>query len=79
LQENKTARIVGVRLGTTLAIPGWATTATGLLCLFVLQTVTIALLFSFGVLASRAMQVFIPMRDCATFISAVREIGEIDG
>ncbi len=68
--------VVGIRLTTSLAIPGWATTAAGFLLLFVLQVVTIALLFSFGVLATRGIQVFIPIRDCANFICSVRDMGE---
>jgi hypothetical protein len=72
------AVVLGIRAGTTLAIPGWATTVTGLLSLFVLQIVTITLLFCFNVLASRGMQVFIPMRDCATFISGIREFGAFE-
>jgi glycosyltransferase involved in cell wall biosynthesis len=65
----------GFRFWTKLAIPGWATTVTGLLCVFVLQIITIALLFSFGVLASRGMQPFVPMRDCGAFILGAREPG----
>jgi len=70
--------VIVIRFATTLAIPGWATMAIGLLLLFVLQVSTIALLFSFGVLASRGIQAFIPIRDCALFISEVRVLGQWD-
>ena len=66
--------VIGIKLLTTLAIPGWATTATGLLLVLILQVGTIALLFTLGVLGFRGMQVFIPIRDCPAFISAVRKL-----
>jgi polyisoprenyl-phosphate glycosyltransferase len=66
--------VIATRLMTTLAIPGWATTATGLLLVLILQVGTVALLFTLGVLGFRGVQVFIPIRDCPAFISAVRRL-----
>ncbi len=67
--------VIAIRLMTTLAIPGWATTAAGLLLILILQVGTVALLFTLGVLGFRGMQVFIPIRDCPAFISTVRTLG----
>lgn len=68
--------VIAVRLLTTLAIPGWATTTAGLLLILILQVGTIALLFTLGVLGFRGMQLFIPIRDSPAFISGVRRLGK---
>ena len=68
------AIVVFVRLGTSLAIAGWATSAAGLIFLTLLQVVIIALLFSMGVLNTRASAEVIPLRDCPYFIECVRHL-----
>jgi hypothetical protein len=68
------AIVVFVRLGTSLAIAGWATSAAGLIFLTLLQVVIIALLFSMGVLNTRAAAEVIPLRDCPYFIEGVRHM-----
>lgn len=60
--------------GTNLAVPGWTTTAASLLVLVLLQILMISLLFTFGVLAGRASQPFIPVRDCLLYLSRVRRL-----
>jgi glycosyltransferase involved in cell wall biosynthesis len=68
------AVVVFLRLGTSLAIAGWATSAAGLILLTLLQVVIIALLFSMGVLNTRAVAEVIPLRDCPFFMERVRRL-----
>ena len=60
--------VVGIKLFTNLAIPGWATYTIGLLCLFILQTFTISLLLMFIVLGSRSAYTTLPCRDYKSYI-----------
>jgi len=60
--------VVGVRVFTTLAIPGWATFVMGLLSLMLLQTFFMALLFAGTVLHARNAYTFLPLRDYAHFV-----------
>ena len=62
------AAVVALRLSTSMAIPGWATNAGGLLVLFLFETVAAAVFFIFLVLHSRSQPLFIPIRDYAFFI-----------
>jgi glycosyltransferase involved in cell wall biosynthesis len=66
------AAIVAVRLGTNLAIPGWATTAAGLLLAVFFQVFTLAVLFVFVVLSGREGSGFLPARDYVWFVEGVR-------
>jgi len=68
------AVVVFLRLGTSLAIAGWATSAAGLILLTLLQVVIIALLFSMGVLNTRAVAEVIPLRDCPYFMERVKHL-----
>jgi hypothetical protein len=61
---------VAIRLGMGLAIPGWATTAAGLLLILLAQTLMLTVLFSFITLAGRLGMQFLPCRDCAFFVEA---------
>jgi glycosyltransferase involved in cell wall biosynthesis len=63
--------IVAVRLFTSLAIPGWATTAAGLLSVILLQTITLMLMFVFVILATRSAAAFMPTRDCPQYIREI--------
>jgi polyisoprenyl-phosphate glycosyltransferase len=66
--------IIVVRGLTTWAIPGWATNSFGLTLMLIFQILMISLLFTFGVLASRASQTFIPVRDCLQFVLSERRL-----
>jgi glycosyltransferase involved in cell wall biosynthesis len=55
--------VIFIRLFTTLAIPGWATYAAGLLLLMLIQMLLVLLVFAFVILASRDRINFIPSRD----------------
>lgn len=63
--------VAGVRLGTTLAIPGWATTAAGLLLILALQMFTLVVGLTFSVLFNRNNLTFLPVRDYRYFIGGV--------
>jgi hypothetical protein len=68
------ALVAGIRLFTSLAIPGWATYAAGALAIILIQCFTIAASFTFFMLSSRTNMGFVPLRDHALFISTVSEI-----
>jgi hypothetical protein len=63
-----------VRMATPLAIPGWATTATGILVVVLLQAMAFLVMFVFIVLHGRSQPLFIPLRDYPYFIAGVRSI-----
>lgn len=63
--------VTGIRLGTTLAIPGWATSAAGLLLILALQLFTLAVGLTFSVLFNRNNLTFLPVRDYRFFIGDV--------
>ncbi len=62
------AGIVVVRLTTTLAIPGWATTAFGMVAILFLQSVVFAFLLLFVSLRTRGLQPVIPARDWRDYV-----------
>jgi hypothetical protein len=66
--------VVGVRLLTSLAIPGWATSAAWLLGLTLLQFIGAAVFFVFLVLHGRSQPLFIPIRDYGFFIDTSRTL-----
>jgi hypothetical protein len=61
--------VATVRFFTNWAIPGWATYATGLLMIILVQFVTIATGFIFIVLSNRTNFSFLPLRDYAPFVA----------
>jgi hypothetical protein len=60
--------IVALRLFTTLAIPGWASTIGGLALVLLTQLLVLAAMFTMFTLNSRAGATFIPLRDYHYFI-----------
>jgi hypothetical protein len=71
---------VGIRLGTGLAVPGWATYTVGLLLIMVLQLVTFATLFVFTIASRRSAVSFLLQRDAPYFLlekTVVREAGRL--
>jgi len=65
-----------IRWGTDLAIPGWATTAAGLLLVIVLQMLTVALGLTILVLFNRNNLSFLPVRDYRYFVGKVQKLYE---
>ena len=66
--------VVFTRLFTTLAIPGWATYASGTLAIIMIQLITIATSFTFFMLSNRTNLGFVPLRDHALFVEESVEI-----
>ena len=66
--------VLGTRLLTNFAIPGWATYSAGLLLILLCQLVMMMLMFCFAILASRIRSTIIPMRDYVYFIGKVEEV-----
>ena len=66
--------VVTLRFGSDLAVPGWATTAAGLLAVLLIQALLAATVFSLSLVAGRSMQTVIPVRDCPIFIEAVHRV-----
>lgn len=66
--------VVGIRLLTDLAIPGWATYASGLLFVMLTQMGLAAFVFVFMILSARDTASFLPCRDCQHFIGGVHEV-----
>lgn len=66
--------VVVIRFATPLAIPGWATYATGLLLVLLAQWIMLALVFTFVVLYGRAQSNFVPIRDCPVYIRQTRVV-----
>jgi polyisoprenyl-phosphate glycosyltransferase len=65
-----------VRLATDLAIPGWATSAAGLLLILLTQLVMLAFTLSFMILAGRNGSSFLPRRDYGQFTDGTRTLFE---
>jgi glycosyltransferase involved in cell wall biosynthesis len=61
-----------VRLTTDLAIPGWATTAFGVLLIILIQATMFLFVFSFMILAGRNAASFLPLRDYPYFVGSER-------
>src|SRR6266496_440754 len=55
--------VIAIRLATDLAIPGWATYATGLLLVMLIQMLLVILVFVFVILAARNAANVLPTRD----------------
>jgi hypothetical protein len=67
---------VFLRLATALAIPGWATSAAGLLLVLLLQAIMMAMVFCFVILGNRNSTTFLPVRDYLYFTAGTRALYE---
>lgn len=61
--------VVGIRLFTSLAIPGWATNAVGLLAAILLNLLLLSVVFVLFVLQARSMAGFLPARDWKDYVA----------
>lgn len=66
--------VVGIRLFTDFAIPGWATTAAGMLVVILLQAILSMTVFVFITLQGRSALGFLPVRDFSHFVDRVDEL-----
>jgi glycosyltransferase involved in cell wall biosynthesis len=62
---------LAIRLATSLAIPGWATTMVGSLLILMSQAVMLTLVFSFVTLGGRQGYPFLPCRDYHHYVGRV--------
>jgi polyisoprenyl-phosphate glycosyltransferase len=68
--------VLGIRLGTDIAVPGWATYSLFMIGAIAMQTVLLAGFLVFMLLGNRSVHSFIPIRDCQTFIGTAVDLGE---
>ncbi len=66
--------VIGIRLFSNLAIPGWATDATGILAVIMIQFISIAASFTFFILSNRTNLGFVPFRDYTLFVQEVLDV-----
>jgi hypothetical protein len=66
--------VIGVRLITHLAIPGWATLTVGLLFILTTQSIATLLTITFSVMMSRNSLGFLPIRDYEYFVADCVEL-----
>ncbi|HWO42215.1 MAG TPA: glycosyltransferase [Candidatus Eisenbacteria bacterium] len=66
--------VLAIRFFTSLAIPGWATYAAGLLLVMLIQMLMIVLVFAFVILAARDSASVIPSRDFVHVTGAIRRL-----
>lgn len=59
-----------IRAATDLAIPGWATTAAGVLLIILFETLVIVVTASLTMLAGRSNRPIVPIIDCRHFIAS---------
>lgn len=62
------AIVIGIRLFTDLAIPGWATYTVGVIVLLVSQILAVSFSLVFSLISNRSCTAFIPSRDCLAFV-----------
>lgn len=68
--------VFGVRVFTTLAVPGWATYVTGLLVVMLMQMLLVVLIFAFVILAARDNASIVPSRDYVHFVDSIERVYE---
>jgi len=63
-----------IKLFTTLAIPGWATTAAGILLIILAQALMLFTIACFNIINARSAKVVIPRLDALDFIATRRQL-----
>lgn len=63
--------VIGVRVFTESAVPGWATYSVGLLLVTIFQLITLSVLLVFSTVGRRPGAIFLPVRDCPPFVATV--------
>jgi glycosyltransferase involved in cell wall biosynthesis len=67
---------VFLRLATSLAIPGWATSTVGLLLIVLIQAMLLSFVFCFVILGDRNGTTFLPIRDYPYYVGHTRTLYE---
>lgn len=65
---------IGVRLFTTLAVPGWATYVAGFLVVILLQAMMFVVALTFQILGARQQTTVVPQRDYGAYVGPVVEV-----
>jgi len=65
------AVLIGVKLFTNLAVPGWTSIVLGLVLVVVLQVATLVSNFTMQIISQRSAQPFLPARDYAWFVAGL--------
>ena len=68
--------VLGIRLTTTLAIPGWATNSFGLILVILLQAMMFSVIFSFIILGGRQGSSFLPCKGYVDYIGKITTVHE---
>jgi hypothetical protein len=68
------AVVVGIRVLTPLAIPGWASSVVGLAVIILLQAISLSSVFAFLVLGTRNASGFLPSRDHREYVLGVHRV-----
>jgi hypothetical protein len=68
------AVVVGIRVLTPLAIPGWASSVVGLAVIILLQAISLSSVFAFLVLGTRNAGGFLPSRDHREYVLGVQRV-----
>jgi len=68
------AALIWVRFFTALAIPGWATTSSGLIAIVLLQVLSLAFTFAMQSVSIHASASFVPVRDSLIFLRSVQQL-----
>lgn len=66
--------VVFEKLFTNLAIPGWATSAVGILAIIMVQALMMFTIAAFNMMSVRTIKGFIPLLDAPSFVRARRTI-----
>jgi len=66
--------VLTVRLGTTLAIPGWATTIFGDLLIILFQAIVMIVATSLMVLGGRSARPIVPIVDALVYVQSVSDL-----
>ncbi len=65
------AALVGIKLFTNLAVPGWTSIFLGLVLVVILQVATLVSNFTMQIISQRSAQPFLPARDYAWFVAGL--------
>jgi len=68
------AALIGIKLFTNLAIPGWTSLFLGLVLVVILQVATLVSNFTMQIISLRSAQPFLPARDYAWFVAGLLTI-----
>jgi len=70
--------VVGIRLFTDLAVPGWATYTGGILLVLLVLILATTSSVLFFVLSNRNMAPFLPIRDCPLYVQDINRVYSAD-